>query len=181
MKSNEGQIILILFVTSASSSFSGKKTEKGSFKIIKASASREIVIENVKQLFSWITYDSWTGENPRFEIWWCQMIVSYANRTDRWVLFHFWSYKNFFWFFEKLNFLHFFKKKIPIFYLLNQSLNLPNHYLTVDFQYTVDIGWCSFSVPTCRMCQTCGSPLLNINFELITFLNLKQLQIFTIT
>ena len=31
------------------------------------------------------------------------------------------------------------------------------------------------------MCQTCGSPLLNINFELITFLNLKKLQIFTIT
>ena len=50
------------------------------------------------------------GENPRFEIWWCQLIVSYPNRTARWILFHFWSYKIFFWFFKKLDFLPFFKK-----------------------------------------------------------------------
>ena len=34
-----------------------------------------------------------TWKNPRFWLWWCQMIVSYPNRTARWVLFHFWSYK----------------------------------------------------------------------------------------
>ena len=38
------------------------------------------------------------------------MIVSYPNRTARWVLFHFWSYKNFSWCLEKIIFLPIFKK-----------------------------------------------------------------------
>ena len=51
-----------------------------------------------------------TWENPRFWLWWCQTIVLYPNRTAKWVLFHIWSCKIFFWFFEKLEFLLFFKK-----------------------------------------------------------------------
>ena len=72
------------------------------------------------------------GVNPRFEIWWCQMIVSYPNRTARWVSFHFWSYKKKFCFFEKLEFLPFFQKK-SLFYLINQCLNLSSSWIGIQF------------------------------------------------
>jgi hypothetical protein len=36
-------------------------------------------------------------------------------------------------------------------------------------------------VPTCRKCRSTGSPPLNINFELITFLGLEKLHFFAIT
>ena len=56
----------------------------------------------------WARIRSW--QNSRFWLWWRQMMVSYPNRTARWVLFYFWSYKIFFWFLEKKYFLSFFKK-----------------------------------------------------------------------
>ena len=51
-----------------------------------------------------------TWENPRFWLWWRQMIISYPNRTARWVLFHFWSYKKISWCLKKNYFLPIFKK-----------------------------------------------------------------------
>ena len=60
------------------------------------------------------------------------MIVSYSNRTARWLLFHLCFILIHFLFFEKMCFLPIFRKKY-IFYLINHSLNLSGAWIDILF------------------------------------------------